>query len=229
MTTPGRRWTAASYFFIHYSFAASVLASSPTTTPAPLLRQPSLRPPLLVYSYMARNLYWSRPTHAWCWQHRCMASSPTRPRAWQAWTGASSSSASTTSSLDRVTDEFFYAYSVLAKPEYAFVPDVRLVLAKLGLHLVLDGSDCIDFGIDNLHDCLDASPSLSSHTTSHAATSTPAPDHDIDHGDPSRGSLDQGCSTLALGSLDIGTKGYHLACASPASSTVQASATPLRP
>jgi hypothetical protein len=66
--------------------------------------------------------------------------------------------------LDRVTD-FFYVYSVLAKPKYAFVPDVRLVLAQLGPHLVLDGSDCIDFGIDNLHDCLDASPSLSSRTT----------------------------------------------------------------
>jgi hypothetical protein len=36
----------------------------------------------------------------------------------------------------------------LAKPEYAFIPDVRLVLAKLGLHLILDGSDCIVFGID---------------------------------------------------------------------------------
>ena len=84
---------------------------------------------------------------------------------------------------------------------------MRLVLAKLGLHLVLDGSDCID----HLHDCLGASPSLSSHTTSPAATSTPAPDHDIDYGDPSRGSLDQGCSTHALGFLDIGTKGYHLA------------------
>ncbi|KAK1608095.1 hypothetical protein QYE76_031768 [Lolium multiflorum] len=56
-----------------------------------------------------------------------------------------------------------------------------------------------------------------------------APDHDIDHGNPSRGSLDQGCSTHALGYLDIGIKGYHLACASPASSTVQASATQLRP
>ena len=54
--------------------------------------------------------------------------------------------------LDRVTDEFFYAYSVLAKPEYAFVPDVRLVLAKLGLHLVLDGSDCIGYGVSPFFD-----------------------------------------------------------------------------
>ena len=108
-------------------------------------------------------------------------------------------------------------------------PDVRLVLAKLWLHFVLDGSDCIEFGIDHLHDCLGASPSLSSHTTSPAATSTLAPGHDIDHGNPSRGSLDQGCSTHALGYLDIGIQGYHLACASPASSTVQASATQLRP
>jgi hypothetical protein len=47
-------------------------------------------------------------------------------------------------------------YSVLAQPEYAFVPDVRLVLTKPWPHLVLDGSDCIDFGIALLNDCLDA-------------------------------------------------------------------------
>jgi hypothetical protein len=45
--------------------------------------------------------------------------------------------------LDRVTD-FFYAYSVMTKPDYAFVPDARPVLAKLGPHLDIDGSDCID-------------------------------------------------------------------------------------
>jgi hypothetical protein len=55
---------------------------------------------------------------------------------------------------------FVFAYSVLAQPEYAFVPDVRLVLAKPWPHLVLDGSDCIDFGIALLDDCLDASPSF---------------------------------------------------------------------
>ena len=36
-------------------------------------------------------------------------------------------------------------------------------------------------------------------------------DHDIDHGDPSHGYLDQGAPPSALGYLDIGTKGYHLA------------------
>jgi hypothetical protein len=77
---------------------------------------------------------------------------------------------------------------------------------KLWLNFIHDGSDCIDFGIDHLHDCLSASLSLSSHTTSHAATSTPAPGHDIDHGNPSRGSIDQGCGTHALGYLDIGTR-----------------------
>jgi hypothetical protein len=55
---------------------------------------------------------------------------------------------------------FVFAYSVLAQPEYAFVPDVRLVLAKPWPHLVLDGSDCINFGIALLDDCLDASLSL---------------------------------------------------------------------
>jgi hypothetical protein len=56
---------------------------------------------------------------------------------------------------------FVFAYSVLAQPEYAFVPDVRLVLAKPWPHLVLDGLDCINFGITLLDDCLDASPSFS--------------------------------------------------------------------
>jgi hypothetical protein len=38
--------------------------------------------------------------------------------------------------------------SILGKPEYAFVSDVRLVLAKPGPHLVLDGLNYIDSGID---------------------------------------------------------------------------------
>jgi hypothetical protein len=53
--------------------------------------------------------------------------------------------------------DFVFAYSILAKSEYAFVPDVRLVLAKPGQHRVFDGSNCIDFIIDTLfNDCLDA-------------------------------------------------------------------------
>jgi hypothetical protein len=46
-----------------------------------------------------------------------------------------------------------FAYSVLAKPQYASATDMRLVLAQLWPHLVLDGSDCIDFGIIILDDC----------------------------------------------------------------------------
>jgi hypothetical protein len=34
---------------------------------------------------------------------------------------------------------FVFAYSVLAQLEYAFVLDVRLVLAKPWPHLILDG------------------------------------------------------------------------------------------
>jgi hypothetical protein len=37
---------------------------------------------------------------------------------------------------------------------------VWLVLAKPWPHLVLDGSDCIDFGIALLDGCFDASPSF---------------------------------------------------------------------
>jgi hypothetical protein len=46
----------------------------------------------------------------------------------------------------------------LAPPEYAFVPDVRLVLEKPWPHLILDDSDCINISIALLDDCLDASP-----------------------------------------------------------------------
>jgi hypothetical protein len=67
---------------------------------------------------------------------------------------------SPTSSAQRLVPMFVFAYSVLAQPEYAFVPDVRLVLAKPWPHLVLDGSDYIDFGIALLDDCLDASMSF---------------------------------------------------------------------
>jgi hypothetical protein len=55
---------------------------------------------------------------------------------------------------------FVFTYLVFAQPEYAFLPDVCLVLAKPWPHLVLDYSDCIDFGIAFLDDCLDASPSF---------------------------------------------------------------------
>jgi hypothetical protein len=41
-------------------------------------------------------------------------------------------------------------YLVLAKSEYAFILDVRLVLKKLGPQLILDGLDCFYFGIDFL-------------------------------------------------------------------------------
>jgi hypothetical protein len=41
----------------------------------------------------------------------------------------------------------------MAKPQYAYAPDVRLVLAQLWPHLVLDGSNCIDFGIIIFDDC----------------------------------------------------------------------------
>jgi hypothetical protein len=89
---------------------------------------------------------------------------------------------------------FVFAYSVLAQLEYAFVPDVRLVLAKPWLHLVLDGSDNIDFGIALLDDCLDASPSfydaLRAYGFKCGYIDTDNPDHDIDHGEPWHGYLD---------------------------------------
>jgi hypothetical protein len=46
---------------------------------------------------------------------------------------------------------------------------------------------------------------------SSAATSTSAPDHEIDHDDPSHGYLDQGCSTHRSRLPRHRHKGYHLA------------------
>ena len=129
-------------------------------------------------SFASLSLTWRQvydgpcPSHAWYWQHReCL-----RPRRVPE-SGKLGSAPRLHrlrqrllrhrplyDRLDRVTDEFFFAYSVLAKPEYAFVPDVRLVLAKLWPHLVLDGSYCVVSGIGILDDCLDASPSSSSRT-----------------------------------------------------------------
>jgi hypothetical protein len=71
---------------------------------------------------MARSSYWSRSTHARCWQHRRVLSSPMRPRASQAQIGASSSSSTTTSSSASTTMTtstasltILLAYLVLAK------------------------------------------------------------------------------------------------------------------
>jgi hypothetical protein len=108
---------------------------------------------------------------------------------------------------------FIFAYSVLAQPEYAFVPDVRLVLAKPWPHLVLDGLDCIDFSIALLDDCLDASPSFSGALRAcgficgYLDIGT-RPRHR--HGDPSHGYLDQGCSTHHSRLPRHRHKGYHL-------------------
>jgi hypothetical protein len=109
---------------------------------------------------------------------------------------------------------------------YAFVPDVRLVLAQLWPHLVLDGFDKIVFGIDTLFDdCLDRVPVFI--TMAPLALSAPrrfprtrgfmcgyldtgTPDHDIDHGISSHGYLDLG--TASRSRLPRHRhKGYHLA------------------
>jgi hypothetical protein len=104
---------------------------------------------------------------------------------------------------------FIFAYSVLAQPEYAFVPDVRLVLAKPWPHLILDSSDCIDFGIALLDDCVDASPSFYGAlracgficgylVTALATTSTTAT--------PRTATSTKVAAPTALGFLDIGTR-----------------------
>jgi hypothetical protein len=78
---------------------------------------------------------------------------------------------------------------------------MRLVLAQLWLHLVLDGSDCIDFGIIILDDCHRRISVIITMALSCARgftcgyLDTGNPDHDIDHGILSHGYLDQGCST----------------------------------
>ncbi|EMS65712.1 Separin [Triticum urartu] len=68
---------------------------------------------------MAYNLCRSSSMHARCWQHRCVPSSMTFPRAWQAWCGASSTSSSSV-----------YACPVLATLVRAFVYNVSPGLAN---------------------------------------------------------------------------------------------------
>jgi hypothetical protein len=96
-----------------------------------------------------------------------------------------------------------------------FVPDVRLVLTKPWPHLILDGSDCIDFGIALLDDCLNASPSFYGALRACGfkcdCIDTANPDHNINHGEPLHGYLDQGCSTHRSWLPRHRHKGYHLA------------------
>jgi hypothetical protein len=110
---------------------------------------------------------------------------------------------------------FVFAYSVLAQLEYAFVPDVRLVLANPWPHLVHDGLDCIDFGITLLDDCLDASSSFYSALRACGFKcgyiDTDNPDHDIHHDEPLHDYLNQGCSTHRSRLPRHRHKGYHLA------------------
>jgi hypothetical protein len=94
---------------------------------------------------------------------------------------------------------------------------MRLVLAQLWPHLVLDGSDCIDFGIIILDDCPRRVSVIITMALSCARgfkcdyIDTGNPDHDIDHGIPSHGYLDQGCSTHRSRLPRHRHKGYHLA------------------
>jgi hypothetical protein len=90
------------------------LASSSSTTPARLLRQPRialspyfaalrlatvLEPSSASLSDMVRSSCWSRCTHAQCWQHHHVPSFPVCPRTWQIWCGTSRMAVSTRSSL----------------------------------------------------------------------------------------------------------------------------------
>ena len=135
--------------------------------------------------------------------------------------------------FDRVTDEFLFASLVLAKPMDAFFTDVRLVLAKLWPHLVLDGSDCIDLGIDNLQRLpRRVSVTLLAHyalAASCAATSTPASPTTTSTTATPRTATSTSAPPNAFGSLDIGTRATTSPELSSASSIVQASAPRHRP
>jgi hypothetical protein len=88
---------------------------------------------------------------------------------------------------------------------------VRLVLAKPWPHLVLDGSDCIDFGIALLDDCFDASMAFYGALCACGFKSSYIDTGNPDHGEPSHGYLDQGCNTHRSWLSRYRNKGYHLA------------------
>jgi hypothetical protein len=111
------------------------------------------------------------------------------------------------SSTQRLVPVFVFAYSVLGQPEYAFVPGVRLVLAKPWPHLILDGSDYIDFGIALLDDCLDVSPSFydALRACGNLDIGT-RPRSTLTTATPRTGTSTKVASPTALGSRDIGTR-----------------------
>jgi hypothetical protein len=113
---------------------------------------------------------------------------------------------------------------------------MRLVLAQLWPHLVLDGSDCIDFGIiifDDCHQCISVIITwrlLRARGFKCGYIDTGNPDHDIDHGIPPRTATStKVAAPTALGYLDIGTRAATSPEHSSASSPVQASAPRHRP
>jgi hypothetical protein len=94
---------------------------------------------------------------------------------------------------------------------------MRLVLAQLWPHLVLDGSDCIDIGLIIFDDCHRRVSVIITWRLLRARgfkcgyIDTGNPDHNIDHGITSHGYLDQGCRTHRSRLPRHRHKGYHLA------------------
>jgi hypothetical protein len=119
----------------------------------------------------------------------------------------------------------FYACWVLATPPHAFFLDVSLDLANPVWRLAYGIFDKIVFGLDL--SSIASIESMSSSCTPSCAHDSMAlscargfkcdyidtgnPDHDIDHGVPLHGYLDQGCNTHCSRLPRHRNKGYHLA------------------
>lgn len=136
--------------------------------------------------------------------------------------------------LDRVTDDSSCVLG-FGKTIVCLRPGVRLVLAQLRPHLILDGSDCIDLGINILDDCprrVSVIITMAPSSRMRLHVRLPRHRHLRPRHRPRR-LLATATSTSspprALGSLDIGTRATTSPELSSASSPVQASAPRHRP
>ena len=123
--------------------------------------------------------------HARCWQHRCVPSSTTCPRAWQAWCGASLTSSSSV-----------YACLVLATPTRAFVYDVSPGLANLPRRVVNIIYFLAHHYFDTTARMTNSAPPCARGSTATSSTPATPTRHRPRHS--SHGYLDHGYTTHAL-------------------------------
>ena len=180
--------------------------TSAPSTPRRLAPQPSSSSPLLAPPTLAYGSWWSLPPHARYWQHRCVPSSLTCPRVWQTRIGASSTSASTTSSASTSSSTTVSTTSPTSFICTRFWQNRCMPLSPMCALFWQNNGRTSSLTARTASPPASASSTIASTRPRHSPRVLCAcgifcvyldngnPDHDIDHGDPSHGYLDQGCT-----------------------------------